>query len=93
MVNPSVVDGRRGGWGRHCPLFHVLCCGVSKSFAAQEKRGSLWNRVNYYMACDAVLKHFWCPRSISETFLGAHRAFPKHFWMPTEHFSWLDIIS
>jgi hypothetical protein len=45
VVNPSVVDGRRGGWGRHCPLFHVLCCGVSKSFAAQEKRGSLWNRV------------------------------------------------
>jgi len=25
VVNPSVVDGRRGGWGRHCPLFHVLC--------------------------------------------------------------------
>jgi hypothetical protein len=24
VVNPSVVDGRRGGWGRHCPLlFHV----------------------------------------------------------------------
>jgi hypothetical protein len=44
VVNPSVVDGRRGGGGRHCPLFHVLRCGVSKSFAAQEKRGSLWNR-------------------------------------------------
>jgi len=25
VVNPSVVDGRRGGWGRHCPLlFHVV---------------------------------------------------------------------
>jgi len=24
----------------------ISCCGVSKSFAAQEKRGSLWNRVN-----------------------------------------------
>jgi hypothetical protein len=25
---------------------YFMCCGVSKSFAAQEKRGSLWNRVN-----------------------------------------------
>jgi hypothetical protein len=48
VVNPSVVDGRRGGWGRHCPLFHVLrrfkiLCGAGEAGKLMEQGQSCFS--------------------------------------------------
>ena len=84
MVNPSVVDGRRGGWGRHCPLFHVLrrfkiLCGPGEAGKLMEQgqllHGMRCGPKTFLVPTKHFRNIFGCPQSISKTFLDAHGAF------------------
>jgi len=54
------------GWGRHCPLLFCVEV-VQKSFEAQEKRGSLWNKV--YLSFPSCFSSSRNPLHLSRTFI------------------------